>query len=384
MRKLSAQFLLIFGSLCFSCSSVCYAQTLQSEKAASINVQDALPNKSETVLRKDYERFLTALDTNKIAKGYPKAIQNLKSADSEIQKIGLATLSASSEVEVIPFIVPFLDSPDSNVRIWAGMYLEKLVSPIILKQRRNMNYPNVVINPLRQGDFDFRPLSWVIYRMLQKRDDGNTHAFAATMIGYIGLKEFEPELRQLLKSEHPAVTIQAKHALKVLNWSEEEAKNKPSSETDDNSQERDILDFADKNPRKSQVQNPDGSWRIPKYGDYKLEQAVKELKNYAQPFTVPKLIVWYTEAKDEKTRANLLRVLAASRDARAALVIGNSLKDESLDVRIAATDGLLDYFILYSIAGGSEQQMMFVQDWWEKNREKLERQAKYAEWVISN
>lgn len=66
MRKLYAQLLLIFSILCFSCSSVCFAQAMQSEKAASINIQDALSNKSETVLRKDYVRFLTTLDTNKI------------------------------------------------------------------------------------------------------------------------------------------------------------------------------------------------------------------------------------------------------------------------------------------------------------------------------
>ena len=40
-------------------------------------------------------------------------------------------------------------------------------------------------------------------------------------------------------------------------------------------QERDILDFAAKNPRASQVQNPDGTWRTPKYGDYELERAVE-------------------------------------------------------------------------------------------------------------
>src|SRR5262245_22902007 len=89
-------------------------------------------------------------------------------------------------------------------------------------------------------------------------------------------------------------------------------------------QERDILDFATKNPRGQQVQKPDGTWRTPKYGDYELEQAVELLKNYSQPFTVRKVISWYSEAEDAKIRAALLRVLAVSRDPRAALVLGNS------------------------------------------------------------
>jgi hypothetical protein len=138
-------------------------------------------------------------------------------------------------------------------------------------------------------------------------------------------------------------------------------------------QERDILDFATKNPRAHQVQNPDGTLRTPKYGDYKLEQAVEQLKNYSQPFTVPKVISWFSEAEDAKIRAALLRVLAVSRDPRAALVLGNSLKDDSLDVRIAATYGLMEYYLPSVVSGGTEMHMVAVREWWEKNRERLEK-----------
>jgi hypothetical protein len=144
-------------------------------------------------------------------------------------------------------------------------------------------------------------------------------------------------------------------------------------------QERDILDFAAKNPRASQVQNPDGTWRTPKYGDYELAQAAKQLESYSQPFTVPKVISWYSKAKDAKIRASLLRVLAVSRDPRAALVLGNSLKDDLLDVRVAATYGLMDYFMLTAISGGTEGHMIAAQEWWEKNRERLEKEAKRVE-----
>jgi hypothetical protein len=142
-------------------------------------------------------------------------------------------------------------------------------------------------------------------------------------------------------------------------------------------QERDILGNAAKNPRDSQVQNPNGTYRVPKYGDYQLEKAVEKLKNYSQPFTVPKVISWYRKAKDGKTRASLLRVLAASRDPRAALILGNSLEDnDSLDVRVAATDGLTDYFINYIVCCGTEQQMIYVHSWWEKNQARLEKEVK--------
>jgi hypothetical protein len=140
-------------------------------------------------------------------------------------------------------------------------------------------------------------------------------------------------------------------------------------------QERDILDFAAIKPRASQVKNLDGTWRTPKYGDYQLEQAVERLKDYSQPFTVPKVISWYSEAKDEKIRASLLRVLATSRDPRAGLVLGSSLKDDSLDVRVAATYGVLDYFIDIIDNGGTDQHMIQAQEWWEKNRERLEDEA---------
>jgi len=64
-------------------------------------------------------------------------------------------------------------------------------------------------------------MSWVILKMLQKPDDGNTHAFAANMIGYGGFDEYQPELRELLKSRHPAVTTAARRALEMLGASQQ-------------------------------------------------------------------------------------------------------------------------------------------------------------------
>lgn len=140
-------------------------------------------------------------------------------------------------------------------------------------------------------------------------------------------------------------------------------------------QEGDILDFAAKHPRGEMITNPDGTYRIPKFGDHRLERAVEELKDYPRPWTVPKVLAWYEEAKDGKIRAHLLWVLAASRDPRAALALGNALDDESLDVRMAATYGLLGYFMRVGVNGGTEQHMLAVKEWWEKNRESIQKEA---------
>ena len=187
-----------------------------SARCSLAKQERAWPAKSEVELRERYEHFADSLDTLKITREYPKAIQNLLSGDPHRQSVALAILSVSGEVEALPWMVPSLDSPDSQVRVWAGAYIEKLVSATILKERRNRKrLDHVVLDPLGPNDTDFRPLAWVIYRMLDKKD-GNTEGYAATLIGYIGLKEFEPELRELLASQHPAVTDSVKFALELL------------------------------------------------------------------------------------------------------------------------------------------------------------------------
>jgi hypothetical protein len=140
-------------------------------------------------------------------------------------------------------------------------------------------------------------------------------------------------------------------------------------------QEADILDFAAKHPLGTVIINPDGTFRHPKFGDHRLERAVEELNKYPRPWTVSKALAWYVEAEDGKIRAHWLWVLAASRDPRAALALGNALNDDSLDVRVAATYGLLDYFMRVVESGGTEQHMIAVKEWWEKNRERIQTEA---------
>lgn len=163
-----------------------------------------------------YKLFIQKLDTKQFTLDYAKAVRNLDSDDSETQVTGLMTLSATDELAAIPFIVPLLDSKDRYVRVYAGLALNKLVSKHALKRRDDSQPMKIVIKPLGPHDTDLRPLAWVISKMLRNSDDGSVHSYAATMIGYLDLKEFEPQLRQLLKSRHPANQNAARHALEVM------------------------------------------------------------------------------------------------------------------------------------------------------------------------
>jgi len=163
-----------------------------------------------------YKLFVQELKTEQFALDYPKVLKNLDSNNSEAQVTGLMTASATGELAAIPFIVDLLESKDRNVRIDAGSALQNLVSRHVLK-RRDWNQPTkVAIKPLGNHDTDLRSLAWVINKMLRMPDDGNTHAYAATMIGYLDLKEFRPQLKQLLASTHPAVKNSAKYALEMM------------------------------------------------------------------------------------------------------------------------------------------------------------------------
>ena len=170
----------------------------------------------EAALKQRYDAFVKSLDHRRLAEDYPGAVRNLDSPDPKKQIVGIKTLAATDEVNAIPWIVPFLDSEDGHVRICAGQALNALVATCELKRRDKSQPEKVVILPPGPGDTDLKPMSWVILKMLRKPDDGNTHAFAANMIGYLGLEEYEAELRGLLESRHPAVTQAAQRALEMI------------------------------------------------------------------------------------------------------------------------------------------------------------------------
>jgi hypothetical protein len=178
---------------------------------------DNLPSQhDEPTLKQAYVTFVKSLGRERIARDYRGAVRQLDSSDPKTVVIGMKTLAATEDPAGIPWIVAYLDAENAEVRVWAGSCLEKIVCGYELK-RRDQRYPErIVIKPLAPGDLDLKPVAWVILKMLRQPDNGNTQAYAATMIGYLNLKEFEGELRTLLKSRHPAVARAAQMALEQI------------------------------------------------------------------------------------------------------------------------------------------------------------------------
>lgn len=140
-------------------------------------------------------------------------------------------------------------------------------------------------------------------------------------------------------------------------------------------QDRDILEYVQANSLGIQIQEPGGRWREAKYGDPWLERAVQAIGARPRPWTVPKVLGWYAAAQDSTTRAHLLRILAASRDPRGAVVLGSALSDTDIAVRIAAIDGLAHYFVRETICCGSEGKVKVVTQWWGEHGERIQREA---------
>ena len=141
--------------------------------------------------------------------------------------------------------------------------------------------------------------------------------------------------------------------------------------------EDDIIQQVASHPHGSaQAQQADGSMREVKYGDYGLEQAGIFLTGrYPHPWTVSKTLGWFREASDPTTRVHLLRVLAASRDPKAALVLGDCFHDPSLG--IDACEDMNEYFVVpQQVDGGSRSVIAAATKWFAANKERLQREAR--------
>jgi hypothetical protein len=137
----------------------------------------------------------------------------VRSAEREKQRVGLATLAAAEEPAVIPWVAPLLDSPRPDVRLGAGLALARLVEAHALKRRDPTVGDQVALKPRGPKDPDLRPLAWEVWTMLRQPDDGNAHAYAASMIRYLELPAFAGDLRGLLQSRDPDVRDGARAAL---------------------------------------------------------------------------------------------------------------------------------------------------------------------------
>ena len=124
---------------------------------------------------------------------------------------------------------------------------------------------------------------------------------------------------------------------------------------------------------------PDGSKSRSRYSSFDLDDAEDFLRDrYPRPYTLEKALRWYEEVCDEPTRIHLLVLLAASRDPHAALVLGNALMSSSLYIRLAAVNGLTQFFGATQCSGGGDTESDFAAafKWLEENGARLRRDAR--------
>ena len=137
----------------------------------------------------------------------------------------------------------------------------------------------------------------------------------------------------------------------------------------------DILDRASQRPSRQSRTGDDGRPVFPKYGHFLVDAAADALADISRPWTVDKMIRLYQQEKDPERAAHILLILAASRDPRAAIILGEDLTDEILVIRVMATLGIVHFFMDHIVAGGMESQMFAAQVWWKKNEQSIRREA---------
>jgi len=172
--------------------------------------------------------------------------------------------------------------------------------------------------------------------------------------------------------------------------------------------ERDILDIAKEHPLGITVNN------VPaKYGDPDLAKAIDSLGDIPHPWTVPKTIelfqqeivawqrklqhqrdiksdyMWDGWEREQKRCGYLATLLAASRDPRAAVVLGEDFGTPDLPGWFEVMTGLLHYFVYdprYRQLPAEERRPVVstnlipiwnreVKLWWELNKKDLEAAA---------
>ena len=175
------------------------------------------PHYDEDILEIEYIRFIDSLDPIAIKSSYPKAIRNLLSGSVDKQKIGIKTLSATKEIDIIPWLIRLVNSDDAYVQVEAYSAISDLVNYYSLKRRDFSKPEGIFLRPINEEDIDLRPLAWLVLQMLRLPDsEASTRSYAATMAGYLNLKIFRRELNDLLESRHPATVTSAKYAIELL------------------------------------------------------------------------------------------------------------------------------------------------------------------------
>ena len=82
----------------------------------------------EKVLKKQYLEFIDSLNYLDVVVDYRKAVKDLLSDNTERQIAAIKTLSQTNQPNVIPWMVPFLDSNDIYLRLAAANSIEQIVT----------------------------------------------------------------------------------------------------------------------------------------------------------------------------------------------------------------------------------------------------------------
>ena len=90
-----------------------------------------------------------------------------------------------------------------------------------------------------------------------------------------------------------------------------------------------------------------------------------------RPWTVERLAAYAAASLYPEEHADLVYLLAASKDPLGLRVAGLALDHRDLEVRVAAAEGIATYWIEISVAGGLEQVMDAAQAFWQGHRDGL-------------
>lgn len=210
MRRLITA--LILAACAFPASGDIVVQDRQG--GDQIGLPERLPSDKATWIEA-YLRFSQSLDVGGFALDYPKTIRDLRSELRADRLRALAACGASEDLRSIPFIVAQLYHSETEVQVWAGVALDKLVSAYELRRRDHSHPERISLLPRGPDDTDLSPLRWIVVEMLYSGDP-NLQAQAATMAGYIGLSDLESILRAAHSSRHPATYTAIENAFDLL------------------------------------------------------------------------------------------------------------------------------------------------------------------------
>lgn len=163
-------------------------------------------------LEQTYKAFHKCLNFLQVTKDYPKAIELLQSPDITERNQAFKLLSNTEDPNVIPWLLPYI----LQQNVYAGSALDKIITSIALK-RRDQTRSDIIIKPQLPDDIDLSPVAWIIYKMLYSGNNGNMLSYAANMIGYLNLQDFDLELEKIIKtSADPAAVHSAENAIQML------------------------------------------------------------------------------------------------------------------------------------------------------------------------